>query len=34
MIGLIRDADLAVDWKKIYLETMTNLLNKVRAIKI
>ena len=33
MIGLIRDADLAVDWKKIYLETMTDLLTKVRAIK-
>jgi tetratricopeptide (TPR) repeat protein len=34
MIGLIRDADLTVDWKKVYLETMTDLLTKVRAIKI
>jgi tetratricopeptide (TPR) repeat protein len=33
MIGLIREADLASDWKKVYLETMTDLLNKVQAIK-
>jgi tetratricopeptide (TPR) repeat protein len=33
MIGLMRDSDLADDWKKIYMETMADLLAKVQAIK-
>jgi len=33
MIALIRDADLTEDWKKIYLDTMTDFLAKTRAIK-
>jgi tetratricopeptide (TPR) repeat protein len=34
MIALIRDADLAADWKNLYLDTMTDLLAKVRAVKV
>jgi tetratricopeptide (TPR) repeat protein len=34
MIALIRDANLAADWKNLYLDTMTDLLAKVRAVKV
>ena len=34
MIGLIRESEVEAKWKQLYMDTMTDLLAKVRAIRV